>query len=443
MNLKKKRKHIIVISSLMGIIVLLLIAGSQGWIGKDNLPRVAVDTVKTRDIIASITASGKIQPETEVIISPDVSGEIVALNVRDGQKVEQGGLLLKIKPEIYVSSLERAEAALNTARANLANARARLAQVKAEATKARLAYTRNKKLHEQGAISQAEYEQFQANYEIAQAQVNAAGESVNASRFNVKSAQASVNEAKENLQKTKIFAPISGTITRLNVEKGERVVGTMQMSGTDMLRIANLNHMEAIVEVNENDIIHVSLQDTALIEVDAYLGQQFKGLVTEIANSAQGGTASLEQVTNFEVKIAILPTSYAHLIQEGQTNAYPLRPGMSATVDIQTDYRNQVPSIAIQAVTARKDSFPKFTENGIDPARTSFRQQEVIFIYDGHKAQQRMVRTGIQDNQYIEIETGAKEGQAIITAPFNMVSKHLHDGMQVQQVPREQLFTGQ
>ncbi|HAN77571.1 MAG TPA: efflux transporter periplasmic adaptor subunit, partial [Bacteroidales bacterium] len=314
--MKNKRNLIIIAAVVVVIIIALVAAKKTGKIGQAPGTDVAVDSVSVRTITETITANGKVQPETEVKISADVSGEIVELHVIEGQDVKEGQLLLKIKPDIYISALERVEAALNSSHSNLANAKARLAQVKAQFVQTDLSYKRNKQLFDQGAISKAEFENISAQFEVAKAEVEAATQSVKAAEYQVKSAEASLKEARENLQKTTIYAPVSGTVSRLNVEKGERVVGTIQMTGTEIMRIANLNLMEVKVDVNENDIINVSINDTALIEVDAYLGQKFKGLVREVANSANTTGLSADQVTNFEVKIRILPGSYKHLIPD-------------------------------------------------------------------------------------------------------------------------------
>ena len=295
--------------------LLLLIGRWVGLISSNDGITIQITEVKKRTIIQTVSASGKIQPEVEVKISPDVSGEVVKLFVREGQQVDKGDLLLMIKPDTYKSILERCEAALNTSKSALAKAKAQLLESEAN-------FNRNKSLYENGTISKSEFEKIQASYTVSQLNVEDGN-------FSVISAQASLREAQENLNKTNIYAPINGTISRLNIELGERVVGTAQMAGTELLRLANLNLMEVAVEVNENDINSVSLGDTAIVEVDAFLGYKYKGLVSEIANSANIIGSSADQVTNFEVKVRII-------------DSVSFRPGMTATVDIQSEYAKDV-----------------------------------------------------------------------------------------------------
>lgn len=457
--MKNKRNLIIIAAVVVVVIIALVAAKKSGKIGQAPGTDVSVDSVMVRTITETITANGKVQPETEVKISADVSGEIVELHVIEGQDVKEGQLLLKIKPDIYISALERVEAALNSSHSNLANAKARLAQVKAQFVQTDLSYKRNKQLYDQGAISKAEFENISAQFEVSKAEVEAANQSVKAAEYQVKSSEATLKEARENLQKTTIYAPVSGTVSRLNVEKGERVVGTIQMTGTEIMRIANLNLMEVKVDVNENDIINVNINDTALIEVDAYLGQKFKGLVREVANSANTTGLSADQVTNFEVKIRILPDSYKHLVPANNPNYYPFRPGMSGTVDIQTDTRLNVLTVPIQAVTTRPDSTNKsktvqketkradgfenadeMDEEDNKTKKSDVKMQEVVFLYVDGKAKICYVKTGIQDNSYIEIISGVKKGDEVISAPYSAISKKLNDGMKVEKKDKDKLF---
>ena len=317
--------------------------------------KVATEKAVKRTIIETVSANGKIQPEVEVKISSDVSGEIVELLVKEGDQVKKGDLLCKINPLIYESNFSRMVATLNGAKANLFNAKARLEQVKASYANLEASFQRNKKLIAQGAISPSEFDAVTATYEGAKADVKGAEENVNASEYNVKSAEASLKEASDNLAKTTIYAPVNGTVSKLNKEKGERVVGTAQMEGTEIMRLANLNEMEVSVDVNEIDIVRVHNGDTALVEVDAYLDRKFKGVVTEIANSANTTGVTAEQVTNFTVKIRILQESYQDLLTNNK-HSVPFRPGMTATVDVQTKKADNVISVPIQSVTTRSDS---------------------------------------------------------------------------------------
>lgn len=428
---------------------------------KGGAIEVTAEKAQKRSIIETVSANGKIQPEVEVKISPDVSGEIVELNVKEGDHVKKGDLLLKIKPDIYVSSLEQMVASLNTSKANLANSRARLSQVKAQFANTETSYNRTKKLFDQGAVSQSDFDNAKAQYEAAKADMTATEESVNAADFNVKSAEASVKQANDNLSKTSIYAPVSGTISKLGVELGERVVGTSQMAGTELMRIANLNEMEVSVDVNENDIVRVHMNDTALIEVDAYLERKFKGIVTEIANSANTQGVTADQVTNFTVKIRILQESYKDLLSENNPHLSPFRPGMSATVDIQTKQASNVISVPIQAVTTRSDTADadsdkkKFgkekqeeegdlvvtnAKEGGEKKPEPVKAEEYVFILNDGIAKQVKVTTGIQDNNYIQVLSGIKNGDEVITGPYGAVSKMLKDGSEVKKVDRVSLF---
>ncbi len=364
-----------------------------------------------------MTSNGKIQPETEVKISPDVSGEIVELHVKEGDHVEKGVLLLKIKPEIYISSRDRAAATLNSTKS-------RLAQAEAQMIQAELAYNRSKNLFEENTISKADFEQAESQYKVAKAEKESA-------EFSVKSSEASLKEANENLIKTTVYAPMTGTISRLAVELGERVIGANMMTGTEVLRVADLNRMEVVVDVNENDIIRVKPGDTATVEVDAYLDRDFTGVVTEIANSANTLGSTSDQVTNFEVRILILKESYEDLTTE--KNPSPFRPGMSASVDIFTNRKNDILTVPIQAVTTRTDTTRT-------DAAASEEIRTLVFVSDGARALARDVTTGIQDNVNIEILSGLTEGEEVIVQPFSAISKKLADSTLIEVVDKESLF---
>jgi len=434
MNSNKLLKYLIIAAVVL--IVFALIGKKAGWFGGVDKVKVSVENPQKQTITELVTASGKIQPETEVKISPDVSGEIVELNIKEGDEVKKGDLLLKIKPDIYISAVERATAAVNSAKANLANAKAMLEQVKARYTQTQKAYDRNKLLWEEKTISDAEYESSLSSFEMVTAELEAAKRSVDAAGYSVNSAEATLSEAKENLSKTIIYAPMDGTVSMLNVETGERVVGTMQMAGTEMLRIADLDRMEVKVDVNENDIVKVKLNDTALVEIDAYLGEKFKGVVTEIANSANVSGMTTDQVTSFDVKILLLKSTYKHLISKNQVN--PFRPGMSASVDIQTRTKYNIITVPIQAVTTRADS----TENaeGI-MAQADDEIKEIVFIIRNDSAIIQEVKTGIQDNKLIEIVEGLSEDLKVVTAPYSAISRKLKNGTQVEIVAKEKLFS--
>ncbi len=418
MKINKTLRIVIVITVL--VVILAVIGKKAGWFGKAETFEVAVEKGEKRTIVETITANGKIQPETEVKISPDVSGEIVNLFIKEGEYVKEGKLLLKIKPDIYISMRNRVRASLNSAKA-------RLAQVEAQYVQSKLSYERNKKLWEQQTISESDYESAEASYKMAKADLSAA-------KYSVKSSEASLKEAEENLSKTSIYAPMAGTISTLLIEKGERVVGTEMMSGTELMRIADLSRMEVIVEVNENDIIRVLTGDTAIIEVDAYMDQDFKGLVTEIANSATTSGMAIDQVTSFNVKILLLHESYQNLLDETPN---PFRPGMSATVDIQTETKYDILTIPIQAVTTRLDTIGQ-EQNDLVVADKD--PDVVVFKVIDDYVMSQIVETGIQDNNYIEILSGLSLEDDIVIAPYNAISRKLSDSSLIEIVTKKELF---
>jgi len=423
----------------------LFLAKKMEWIGKVEPTEVEFTKTSRSTIIEKVSASGKIQPEVEVKLSPDVSGEIVSLNVAEGDSVVTGQELLKIRPDNYVSLLARAEAQMNATKANMEQSKAVLAQSEARLSKAKIDYDRNAKLHKDKVISDADFDQFVSAYTVAKQDLEAAKANVNAANYNVKSSQATLKEAKTNLTKTTIYAPQSGIISKLNVELGERVVGTSQMAGTEMLRIANLNKMEVRVNVNENDITRVSIGDTVLIDVDAFSSSErkFKGVVYEIASSANSsGTASAvsnDAVTEFEVKIRVLRSSYADLIK-GKLS-YPLKPGMTASVEILTNRKDNTLTVPLSSVTTReigavaegekKEEDGTNSTNANDALEAKKRKEntkEVVFVMEKGKAKMIQVKTGISDFENIEIVSGLKDGQEIIAGPYATVAKKLKEG---------------
>lgn len=371
---------------------------------------VDVDYPKRCTIVESIPANGKIQPVTQIKISPDVSGEVIEVNVKEGDKVCAGDLLVKIRQDVYLSAVERAEASLNAVRAQYMQQKSQLAQVE-------MSFKRNEMLFRQKAISEADYETALSQFEVAREQLNAA-------RYNVRSAQAAVKEARENLKRTVIYAPIDGIISKMDIEKGERVVGTSQMAGTELMRIANLNEMEVVVYVNENDIIKLDIADTAYVEVDAYPNRKFTGLVTEIANSAKniGNTAGMEDVTNFEVHVTISAESCAGILGEQKA---PFRPGMSASVEIITETCHNALVVPLQSVTTRRDILDNITSDIIN---------EYIFVYDNSSSEvvPVKVRTGIQDMKNIMITEGLHDSARIVTGPYSAITRELSNGTRVR-----------
>lgn len=445
-NNNSKRTWMIIGGAVVLIFGGLFLAKKMEWIGKVEPTEVEFAKVTRSTIIEKVSASGKIQPEVEVKLSPDVSGEIVSLNVAEGDSVVAGQELLKIRPDNYVSLLARAEAQMNATKANMEQSKAVLAQSEARLSKAKIDYDRNAKLHKDKVISDADFDQFVSAYTVAKQDLEAAKANVNAANYNVKSSQAALKEAKTNLTKTTIYAPQSGIISKLNVELGERVVGTSQMAGTEMLRIANLNKMEVRVNVNENDITRVSIGDTVLIDVDAFSSSErkFKGVVYEIASSANSsGTASAvsnDAVTEFEVKIRVLRSSYADLIK-GKLS-YPLKPGMTASVEILTNRKENIATVPLSAVTTReigaevkegekKEDDGTNSTNANDALEAKKRKEntkEVVFVMEKGKAKMIQVKTGISDFENIEIVNGLKDGQEIISGPYATVAKKLKEG---------------
>src|SRR5690606_32620369 len=418
---------------------------------------VALEEATGRTIIETVSASGKIQPEVEVKLSSEISGEITVLNVKEGAQVKKGDLLMRIRPEIYESTVNQMAAALNQARSNTATAQARLNQYQAQLEGLEAAFNRTRQLYEDKVISNAEYDQAVADYQSMKAQVAAAQQEVDAARFNAAAAEARMKEASQNLDRTIIYAPVDGTVSKLNVEVGETVLGTSQMTGTELMRISNLSNMEVLVEVNEDDMTRLSVAATAASELDAFLGEELTGVVTEIASSANNigsatdQIANIDQVTNFNVKVRILPEPYRHLMDRKSSDLpSPFRPGLSASVDIHTQVVHDAVSVPIQAVTIRDESGRSTstesrpdqpqnegdTQSGSkqDADQRKAKVKEVVFVYNEAEGTVTMteVVTGIQDDRYIEIRSGLEKGQQVVVSPFLAISKTLRDGSKVR-----------
>ncbi len=415
------------------MVIMLLFSCDKG-----DKKSVQVEEVKKRDIVEKVSANGKIQPETDVKISPEVSGKILEIRVKEGDAVKEGDLLMILNPDLLEASVSRASASLNTSKANLANAKARLAQASAQFVNAEQSYSRSQQLLASDVISKAEMDQAESTYQTALAEKTAADESVNAARYSVKSAEATRKEANDNLGRTSIYAPNDGIITALQVEVGETVLGTIQMAGTEVMRVSNLDIMEVDVDVNESDIVRVAFGDTADVEVDAYQDKVFIGIVTEIANAASNATAmSTDQVTNFSVKIQILPSSYEDILAKNKDLVSPFRTGMSATVDIRTARKNDALTVPIEAVTTRtdttqSDSFKEKLEKRKQAKEEDIDPVTCVFLQVDGESKIQVVKTGIQDNKYIEILTGLSEGQEIIVGPYATVSRELENGSEVE-----------
>ena len=406
----KKKKYILPL--IIVVIIILAVMKSCGVFGSnEKIDQVHTQQATTATIVQIETASGKIKPSTEVKIAPEVSGEITQLTVKEGDEVKKGQLLVQIKQDIYISAVNRAQAAVQQSIAALEQSAARLKESESE-------YKRSKLLFESGTIARADWEATEANYKVARL-------TYDASKSSLESARATLKEAEDNLMRTQIFAPIDGTISQLNVEAGERVVGTAQMAGTEVLRVANLDSMEVEVTVGENDIVKLAVGNPVDIEVDAYWGKRFKGRVTEIASSAANvtETSSADQVTNFNVKIIILDESYRDLVEEKNLLHTPFKPGMTASVEIESDRKDSILVAPIRAVSTRQ------VKDSIDG---STRTREVVFVLQDGKALQKEVETGIQDDENIEILHGIEPGETLITGPYSLVSKTLHDGQSVK-----------
>ena len=437
---KQKSRKWLVPVLIIGIGALIAAAYFKGQ-GKPRGIEVTVEEADNRTILEKVTASGKIFPETEVKISSDVSGEIVELYVQEGDSVYTGQVLAKIDPDTYESTVERGRASVNSAKANKAasatqieSSKAQIQQIQAQLTNAKTVHDRNVKLLSEGVISQVEFDQslsalqgLVANMRASEATLESAKKNVEGASYSVQSAEATLREMRTSLSRTIIKSPTNGIVSSLSVEQGERVVGTMQMAGTEMMRIANLSAMEVQVDVSENDILRVSLNDKVDIEVDAYLDRKFSGYVTEIANSASniGGAASLntDQVTNFVVKVRVDSESYKDLL--GPNKRYPFRPGMSASVDIKTETMDDVLAIPIQAVTVREKEDDK--DNKKKKAAND-ELEEVVFVMEADTVRMVNVTTGIQDDEYILVTSGLEKGEVIVTGPYSAISKKLDQG---------------
>lgn len=445
---------------ILGILVVLILAivglKAGGVIGKDEGLKVSTEKVVKRTIIETVNASGKVYPEVEVKVSPDISGEIVELQVEEGDSVKKGTVLAKIYADIYTTQRDQASAVVNQQQASVENSKAQLESLKSALDLAQRTYDRQKKLLDDKVISKAEFEQAENALQNAKASYNAAVQGIRSGQAAVASASASLERANKDLSRTAVLAPMSGVVSLLNVKKGERVVGNSMMAGTEMMRIADMRLIEVRVDVGENDIPKVKLGDSALVEVDAYNNRKFKGIVTKIAASSTSSSAaaiSANDVTNFKVHIRLLADEYKDLLDPKNPKNFPFRPGMNASADIQTRRKVDVISVPINAVTTREKGSDKVvvgkekektTESGMqENEKTSLGADldEVVFIMQpGGTVKKVIVKTDIQDINYIEVLSGLKEGDEVVSSPYNVISKTLKDGTKVIVVPKDKLF---
>lgn len=403
---------------IVSILIVALIAAAKWFGGGTEATSVQTEQAEIRTIIERVSASGKIQPEVEVNITAEVSGQIIALPVKEGDQVIEGDLLVQINPDLYNAALNRAEAAANSARSNLASARAQHAQADAQFFAATKSWERTQTLFGQGVVSQADFDNGQANFRGAEATLTAASESIRSAEFAISSAEASVQEARDNLSRTTLLAPQSGTVTALVKEIGESVQGNGFTAGEVVMKVSDLSVMEVDVEVNESDIVRVSMEDAAEVEVDAYLDETFTGVVTEIGNTALNAGLNgfaMDQVTNFSVKVRLQSESYSSIVDAtAASNLSPFRPGMSAKVDILTRRADQVISIPIQAVSTREKESAETDDTELG-----------VFVFSNGMALWKPVITGIQDNRFIEIISGLEANAEVIIGPYQAVSRTL------------------
>ena len=440
--MKSKKVWWIIIGCLVLLVILIFVAKNNN---KDET-KVAVEKAGLHTITETVTASGKIYPETEVKIAPEVSGEITLLNIQEGDSVKKGDVLVKINPNIYNSMVNQAEASVEQTKANANNTREMMAQAESQYDLALATYNRNKKLYDEKVISQLEFEQGEASFKSAKATYDAAKASTSGGKYSIVGAQAGLTQAQENLLKTTIIAPTSGIISQLNVKKGERVVGTAQMAGTEMLTIADMSRIEVRVDVSETDISKVKIGDTTIIEADAYRNRKFKGIVSKVAvsssssTSASASTTSTDQVTNYTVHILILPSSYEDLSATLAKGKFPFKPGMSASVEIQTNRQENILSVPVNAVTTR--DWPDSIKNKTASASQNDNIRQVVFVYDSttQMVNIRDVKTGLQDNKYLQVTDGLKENEKVVIAPYGAIARTLNDKTKVKVVDKGMLF---
>ena len=442
----------------IGVLAVLLVAGKMISGNSNEGTKVSVEKAQKRTVIETVNASGKVYPEIEVKISPDISGEITELNVQEGDSVHKGQVLARIYADIYSSQRDEASARVAQSQATVANSQASLDALKAQLDQDRTVYNRNKELFDQKVISRNEFEQYETKMRSSQAQYNAALQNIRSLQAGTKSSVTTLVMANKNLSRTTLTAPMNGVISMLNVKKGERVVGTAQMAGTEMMRVADMSSIEVRVDVGENDIVKVAIGDSADVKIEAYNNRKFSGVVTQIASSTNktGTTAAAStDVTNYEVRIRLNRSSYADLMNNAESRKFPFRPGMNASADIKTKQKDNVITVPIAAVGTRikgsdknvdqqkKENKKPSDDNADDNTNTvnSDELDEVVFVIKkDNTIEKRIVTTGIQDINYFEIKSGLQEGEQVVTGPFDAVSKSLKSGTKVNIVPKDKLF---
>ena len=444
-----KLKHILIAVGVL--IALLVVAKLTGLIGGEKIEKVTIEKAETRKVTETVTASGKIQPETEVKLSSEVSGEVVELLVKEGDVVKKGQLLFKVRPDILKSGYDRASASYNSQRASVGSAEQQLKQSQGTFANEEGIYKRNVELFKKKVISVAEFDAAKAAYSTAKTSLEGAKQSLIAAKFNLAQSGANVQEASANLAKATTYAPVDGVISKLSVELGDRILGTAQFAGTEIMRISNLNSMEVNVDVNENDINRVNVGDSAAIEVDAFADKKFKGVVTEIASSSKDvgtATTTVDQVTNFVVKVRIAANSYFGVKGGAKDLPSPFRPGLSASVDIESESLNGL-SVPIQAVftgdKSKTDEPKEPTANDADQAKQKDKLvdktiKQYVYTFDNGVVKKHEVTTGIQNDRYIIVKSGLKAGTEVVTGPYSAIQNRLKDGMKVEKTSKDQLF---
>ena len=453
----KKKKLLWITLGLVILVIALVGLKNAGVIGKDEGLKVATEKVELRTITETVNASGKVYPEIEVKVSPDISGEIVELQVKEGDSVRRGQVLAKIYADIYSTQRNQAAAEVSRQQALVDNSKAQLESLKSALELAKATFNRQKQLAAEKVISTAEFEQAQNTLQTAQANYNAAVQNIRSGEAGIAGSRASLERANKDLSRTAVLAPMSGVVSLLNVKAGERVVGNSMMAGTEMMRIADMSIIEVQVEVGENDIPKVKLGDSALVTIDAYNNRKFKGLVTQIASSnttASSVATSSNDVTNYKVHIRLLRESYNDLFDAARPRNFPFRPGMNASADIQTKTKANVLAANINAVVTREKGTDKAVANDKDKedkdkeggkqeesTTTTTDLDEVVFVLqkDG-TVKKVVVKTGIQDITNIEVTQGLKAGDEIVVSPYNVISKTLKDGTKVKVVPKDKLY---